>query len=209
MSDTMNADDIHHAGAKALAAWAEENLGPLSFGPQAGLLDQYRQMQAERVHPNREAANESCISSGRQYVPRPSPDDHSNQISADVIRGREIRLGFTMPDSQCGDDEVYAQDATLNIEYCNFNKAAANLWRARSCLREAAHCMTETGYIHPQMAAAIAATERLKGFATFFGQPTAMPGWARIVSMTSWAETCSVDTMHGGLPSKQRTILSS
>ena len=138
----------------------------MSFGPQAGLVDRYRQMQSERVHPNREAANESCISSGRQYVPRPSPDDqpNSNQISADVLRGREIRLGFTMPDSQCGDDEVYAQDATWNVACCNFYKAAANLWRARSCLREAAHCMTETGYIHPQMAAAIAATERLKGF---------------------------------------------
>ena len=79
MSDTMNADDIHHAGARALAAWAEENLGPLSIGPQAGLVDRYRQMQqTERLHPNREVANESCISLGRQYVPRPSPDDQSN-----------------------------------------------------------------------------------------------------------------------------------
>ena len=30
VSDTMNADEIHPAGAKALAEWAEENLGPLS-----------------------------------------------------------------------------------------------------------------------------------------------------------------------------------
>ena len=112
MSDTMNADDIHHAGAKALAAWAEENIGPLSFGPQAGLVDRYRQMQTERVHPDREAANESCASSGKQYVPRPSPNNqsNSNQISGDVLRGREVRLGFIMPDSQlsvCPQDEVH------------------------------------------------------------------------------------------------------
>ena len=49
-SDTMNADDIHHAGARALTAWAEENLGPLSIGPQTtGLVDRYRQMQTERL----------------------------------------------------------------------------------------------------------------------------------------------------------------
>ena len=95
------------------------------------------------------------------YAPRPSPEDQPNQISADVIRGR---LGFTMPDSQLGDDEVYAQDPTWTVAYCNFYQAAANLWRARSCLREAAHCMSETGYIHPQMAAAIAATEKVERF---------------------------------------------
>ena len=123
-------------------------------------------MQTERLHPNREAANESCVSLGRRYAPRPSPEDqpNSNQISADVIRGREIRLGFTMPDSQFGDDEVYAQDPTWSVAYCNFYQTAANLWRARSCLREAAHCMAETGYIHPQMAAAIAATEKVERF---------------------------------------------
>ena len=38
LSDTMNADDIHHAGAKALADWAEENLGPLSIGPRPDLV---------------------------------------------------------------------------------------------------------------------------------------------------------------------------
>ena len=152
--------------AKALSEWAEESLGPLSIGPQAGLVDRYRQMQTERLRPNREAANESCVSLGRRYAPRPSPEDqpNSNQISADVIRGREIRLGFTMPDSQFGDDEVYAQDPTWTVAYCNFYQAAANLWRARSCLREAAHCMAETGYIHPQMAAAIAATEKVERF---------------------------------------------
>ena len=42
LSDTMNADDIHHAGAKALADWAEENLGPLSIGPRPELVDANR-----------------------------------------------------------------------------------------------------------------------------------------------------------------------
>ena len=46
MSDTMNADDIHHAGAKALADWAEENLGPLSIGPE--LVARLQQMQTEK-----------------------------------------------------------------------------------------------------------------------------------------------------------------
>ena len=121
-------------------------------------------MQTEREHPSREAANESCVGPGKQYVPRPPLEDqpNSNQISADVFRGREIRLGLTLPDSQSGDDELSAQDATWNVEYCDFYKAAANLWRARSCLREAAGCMTETGYMHPQMAAAIAATEKVE-----------------------------------------------
>ena len=166
VSDTMNADGIHHAGANALSEWAGENLGPLSIGPQAGLVDRCRQMQTERLHPNREAANESCVGLGKRHAPRPPPEDQpeSNQISADVIRGREIRLGFTMPDSQFGDDEVYAQDPTWAVAYCNFYLAAANLWRARSCLREAAQCMAETGYIHPQMAAAIAATEKVEIF---------------------------------------------
>ena len=166
LSDTMNADDIHHAGAKALAEWAEENLGPLSFGPRSDLVARFHQMQTERVHPNREAANESRVGPGKQYVPRPPLEDqpNSNQISADVFRGREIRLGLTLPDSQSGDDELSAQDATWNVEYCDFYKAAANLWRARSCLREAAGCMAETGYIHPQMAAAIAATEKVERF---------------------------------------------
>ena len=100
VSDTMNADDIHHAGARALAEWAEENLGPLSIGPQAGLVDRYRQMQTERLHPSREAANESCISLGRQYAPRPSPDDqsNSNQISADVTGAGRSVWGSPCPD---------------------------------------------------------------------------------------------------------------
>ena len=194
VSDTTNADGIHHAGAKALSEWAEESLGPLSIRPQAGLVDRYRQMQTERLRPNREAANESCVSLGRRYAPRPSPEDqpNSNQISADVIRGREIRLGFTMPDSQLGDDEVYAQDPTWTVAYCNFYQAAANLWRARSCLREAAHCMAETGYIHPQMAAAIAATEKVETFCNVLR-----------------AANRFLVTMRGGLLSTQRIILSS
>ena len=164
LSDTMNADDIHHAGAKALADWAEENLGPLSIGPRPELVARLQQMQTEKRFPDRESANESGVGSGRQYVPRPPLEDqpNSNQISADVFRGREVRLGLTLPDSQSGDDELSAQDATWNVAYCDFYKAAANLWRARSCLREAAGCMIETGYIHPQMAAAIAATEKVE-----------------------------------------------
>ena len=166
LSDTMNADDIHHAGAKALADWAEENLGPLSIGPRPELVARLQQMQTEKGFPDRESANESGVGSGRQYVPRPPLEDqpNSNQISADVFRGREVRLGLTLPDSQSGDDELSAQDATWNVAYCDFYKAAANLWRARSCLREAAGCMIETGYIHPQMAAAIAATEKVERF---------------------------------------------
>ena len=166
LSDTMNADDIHHAGAKALADWAEENLGPLSIGPRPDLIARLQQMQTEKGFPDRESANESGVGSGRQYVPRPLLEDqpNSNQISADVFRGREVRLGLTLPDSQSGDDELSAQDATWNVAYCDFYKAAANLWRARSCLREAAGCMIETGYIHPQMAAAIAATEKVERF---------------------------------------------
>ena len=166
LSDTMNADDIHHAGAKALADWAEDNLGPLSIGPRPDLVARFNQMQTERGHPDRESANESSVGPGKEYVPRPPLEDqpNSNQISADVFRGREVRLGLTLPDSQSGDDELSAQDATWNVEYCDFYKAAANLWRARSCLREAAGCMIETGYIHPQMAAAIAATEKVERF---------------------------------------------
>ena len=166
LSDTMNADDIHHAGAKALADWAEENLGPLSIGPRPDLVARLQQMQTEKGFPDRESANESGVGSGRQYVPRPPLEDqpNSNQISADVFRGREVRLGLTLPHSQSGGDELSAQDATWNVAYCDFYKAAANLWRARSCLREAAGCMIETGYIHPQMAAAIAATEKVERF---------------------------------------------
>ena len=166
LSDTMNADDIHHAGAKALADWAEENLGPLSIGPRPELVARLQQMQTEKGFPDRESANESGVGSGKQYVPRPPLEDqpNSNQISADVFRGREVRLGLTLPDSQSGDDELSAQDATWNVAYCDFYKAAANLWRARSCLREAAGCMIETGYIHPWMAAAIAATEKVERF---------------------------------------------
>ena len=75
LSDTMNADDIHHAGAKALAEWAEDNLGPLSFGPRSDLVARFHQMQTEREHPSREAANESCVGPGKQYVPRPPLED--------------------------------------------------------------------------------------------------------------------------------------
>ena len=108
LSDTMNADDIHHAGAKALADWAEENLGPLSIGPRPELVARLQQMQTEKGFPNRESANESGVGSGRQYVPRPPLEDqpNSNQISADVFRGREVRLGLTLPDSQSGERRI-------------------------------------------------------------------------------------------------------
>ena len=88
VSDTMNADDIHHAGAKALADWAEDNLGPLSIGPRSDLVARFNQMQTERGHPNRESANESSVGPGKQYVPRPPLEDqpNSNQISAAVGR---------------------------------------------------------------------------------------------------------------------------
>ena len=149
--------DIHHAGAKALADWAEDNLGPLSIGPRPDLVARLHQMQTEKGYLDRESANESSVGLGKQYVPW--------RISRTRTRSpptySAVRLGLTLPDSQSGDDELSAQDATWNVAYCDFYKAAANLWRARSCLREAAGCMFETGYIHPQMAAAIAATEIL------------------------------------------------
>ena len=211
MSDTMNADDIHHAGAKALADWAEENLGPLSIGPRSDLVARFNQMQTERGHPNRESANESSVGPGKQYVPRPPLEDqpNSNQISADVFRGREVRLGLTLPDSQSGEDELSAQDATWSVEYCDFYKAAANLWRARSCLREAAGCIIETGYIHPQMAAAIAATEKVERFCNVLRAANRYAGLGTYDSMTSWAGICSMDTTAGELLRGRMTIPSS
>ena len=43
------------AGAKALADWAEDNLGPLSIGPRPDLVARLHQMQTEKGYPDRES----------------------------------------------------------------------------------------------------------------------------------------------------------
>ena len=86
LSDTMNADDIHHAGAKALAEWAEDNLGPLSFGPRSDLVTRFNQMQTEREHPSREAANESVMCRPRETICSPSSAGGSAEFEPDLRR---------------------------------------------------------------------------------------------------------------------------